>query len=702
MKKFITLLLLLLSVPSFAAHTIGDLNPSNSILNMNSHRITNVTDPSSAQDAATKAYTDAVASGLALKTAVNLTTAAALPTNIYDNGSSGVGATLTGVSFGALTVDGVAVQSGWRIIVKNEAAPANNGVYEVTVVGDIATVYILTRTTDADTSAELVSAFAFTSLGDTNATDGFVQTTPATITIGTTAINFTQFSQAGTFTEGDNIDITGQVISAIPSGNDTELQFNDGGAIGADSGLTYDKTSNSLTATGVITAGQPYSVVIGGVAVDPQMMVNSDSLSGHHVVAHSDTGGDSSVILQARSGGTTSSPSIVQASWILGTNLYAGYDGTDYANAAAIIVTVDGTPGSNDMPGRMTFYTTPDGTGNLTSRMTIGNDGAIQMFQTLDVDGGITANLTGDVLGNLTGNVTGNVSGTSGSTTGNAATATALQTPRTINGTSFNGTANITVTSDAGTLTGTTLNSTVVDSSLTSVGKLNNLDVFNPYIGISGVWTIGGATATNTIGWTATATGTATAIAITSTSLFTRTTRINYASAAGAGSTAAYRSSQALAIGSAGYKFVAKTGVEINQSGSRGFSGMTAALGVHGNVNPSTLTNIIGAGWDTTDTTLQIMHNDGGGAATKVNLGANFPTNTSATDLYQIEFSTADGTTVDYFVTRLNTGHTASGTLSTNLPATTQVLSSQVWLNNGATAASVRLAFSNIWVGKTN
>lgn len=57
--------------------------------------------------------------------------------------------------------------------------------------------------------------------------------------------------------------------------------------------------------------------------------------------------------------------------------------------------------------------------------------------------GNITGNVTGNVTGNLTGNVTGNVSGSSGSTTGNAATATALQTARTIGGVSFDGTANI-------------------------------------------------------------------------------------------------------------------------------------------------------------------------------------------------------------------------------------------------------------------
>lgn len=66
---------------------------------------------------------------------------------------------------------------------------------------------------------------------------------------------------------------------------------------------------------------------------------------------------------------------------------------------------------------------------------------------------------------------------------GNAGTATALQTARTINGTSFDGTANITITADAGTLTGTTLNSSVVTSSLTSVGTLANLTVTNTIVG---------------------------------------------------------------------------------------------------------------------------------------------------------------------------------------------------------------------------
>lgn len=93
----------------------------------------------------------------------------------------------------------------------------------------------------------------------------------------------------------------------------------------------------------------------------------------------------------------------------------------------------------------------------------------------------------------VTNPINGSITGSSASTTGNAATATALQTPRAINGVNFDGTAPITITAAAGTLTGTTLNSTVVSSSLTSVGTLTNLTVTNP---ISGSITGNAATVT--------------------------------------------------------------------------------------------------------------------------------------------------------------------------------------------------------------
>jgi len=100
---------------------------------------------------------------------------------------------------------------------------------------------------------------------------------------------------------------------------------------------------------------------------------------------------------------------------------------------------------------------------------------------------GTLANLT------VTNPISGSVTGSSGSTTGNAATATALQTARNINGASFNGTADITVTAAAGTLTGTTLASGVTASSLTSLGTLSSLTV-------SGTSSLNGAVTINDAG----------------------------------------------------------------------------------------------------------------------------------------------------------------------------------------------------------
>jgi len=106
-------------------------------------------------------------------------------------------------------------------------------------------------------------------------------------------------------------------------------------------------------------------------------------------------------------------------------------------------------------------------------------------------NGSVTGNVTGNLLGNVTGNVQGNVTG---NVTGRADSATQLHTARTINGVSFNGTADITVTADASTLSGTELKSTVTASSLTSVGTLGSLTVTNT---INGSVTGNAGTVTN-------------------------------------------------------------------------------------------------------------------------------------------------------------------------------------------------------------
>jgi hypothetical protein len=161
-------------------------------------------------DIVNKAYADAIASGIHFHEAVSLATTAALPANTYNNGTSGVGATLTATANGALSVDSTLTVVSERILVKNEAASANNGVYVVTQVGSAGTPYILTRATDFDTVGTGVDQidegdFFLVTSGTANVNTAWVQQTAPPITIGTTAIVFQQFSAPITYTAGTGL-----------------------------------------------------------------------------------------------------------------------------------------------------------------------------------------------------------------------------------------------------------------------------------------------------------------------------------------------------------------------------------------------------------------------------------------------------------------------------------------------------------------
>jgi hypothetical protein len=169
--------------------------------------------PSNDTDASTKLYVDTVAQGLTAKPSAKLGTTAALPTNTYNNGASGFGATLTATVVGILTIDGTAVALNDYILVKDEVAGANNGLYKCTIAGTAGVAYVLTRAIEMNTTGEFAWAYVFVESGTINAGNGWVCTNTSAPTVGTTAITFTQFSGAGLVIAGNGLSKSWNTLS---------------------------------------------------------------------------------------------------------------------------------------------------------------------------------------------------------------------------------------------------------------------------------------------------------------------------------------------------------------------------------------------------------------------------------------------------------------------------------------------------------
>ena len=154
------------------------------------------TTPSNANDAASKSYVDSTASGLDVKNSVRAaTTGNGTLASAYANGQ---------------TIDGVALATNDRILLKDQTDASENGIYTVNASG------APTRATDFDSDAEVTSgAFAFVEEGTVNADNGFVLSTNGAITVGTTNLAFTQFSGGGAITAGSGMTKTGNTLNVI-------------------------------------------------------------------------------------------------------------------------------------------------------------------------------------------------------------------------------------------------------------------------------------------------------------------------------------------------------------------------------------------------------------------------------------------------------------------------------------------------------
>ncbi len=178
-------------------------------------------DPTTSLQLATKSYVDTIAAaGLHYHAPCRVQTTANLSAT-YDNGSSGVGATLTNSGAqAAISIDGVTLSSADRVLVSEQTNAAHNGVYTVTTVGSGSTNWVLTRATDADSYGPSdPDAFGqgdafFIKEGSTNAGHLDVMNTEGTITFGTTNITFAEVAETTVYTAGTGLTLTGTVFSA--------------------------------------------------------------------------------------------------------------------------------------------------------------------------------------------------------------------------------------------------------------------------------------------------------------------------------------------------------------------------------------------------------------------------------------------------------------------------------------------------------
>jgi len=158
---------------------------------------------------ATKEYVDSIAQSLDVKASVVAATTGNLP-GTYSNGAG----TITASSNGAIGIDGQNLSLNDRLLVKNQSNAFENGIYTVTTVGSGAAPFVITRSTDTDTAAEITGGtFVFVEQGSVNADNGFVFTHNGEPTLGTTALDVSQFSGAGQITAGDGLAKSGNTLS---------------------------------------------------------------------------------------------------------------------------------------------------------------------------------------------------------------------------------------------------------------------------------------------------------------------------------------------------------------------------------------------------------------------------------------------------------------------------------------------------------
>ncbi len=209
-------------------NTLNQMAAPTGAVSLNSQKITGLADPTADADAANKGYVDGVAQGLDVKDSVVATTTA--------NG------TLSSAFANGQSIDGVTLQTGDRILIKNQSTASQNGIYNVQASG------APSRTTDMGTGSNAAGAFVFVEQGTVNAENGFTCTSDTgSAVVGTNNLTFAQFSGAGQIIAGDGLDKSGNTLSV-------DLKAN-GGLVIESTEIAVKLDASSITGTLAIGDG---------------------------------------------------------------------------------------------------------------------------------------------------------------------------------------------------------------------------------------------------------------------------------------------------------------------------------------------------------------------------------------------------------------------------------------------------------------